>query len=69
METFFAGDIDLRRVLATAEAISGDRDRAVAWLQGPLTTFDGKTALELIDEGRIDAVLRYLASITSGFVG
>lgn len=31
--------------------------------------FDDKTALELIAEGRTDAVPRYLASIASGFVG
>lgn len=56
-------------VLVAVEAISGDHDRAVAWLQEPLPAFDGKTALELIAEGRTDAVLRYLASIASGFVG
>jgi hypothetical protein len=56
-------------VLQAVEAISGDHDRAVAWLQEPLAAFGGKTALELIAEGRTDAVLRYLASITSGFVG
>lgn len=56
-------------VRAIVEAISGDRKRAVAWLQEPLATFDGKTARELIAEGRTDAVLRYLASITSSFVG
>lgn len=57
------------RVVSAVEAISGDRSKAVAWLQEPLATFDGKTALELIAEGRADVVLRYLASIASGFVG
>lgn len=62
-------DPQVERVMQAVEAISGDHDRAVAWLQEPLPTFDGKTALELIAEGRTDAVLRYLASIASGFVG
>jgi hypothetical protein len=34
----------------------------VAWLQEPLATLDGKTALEPVTEGRTDAALRYLAS-------
>lgn len=61
-------DPQVERVLQAVEAISGDHDRAVAWLQEPLPTFGGKTALQLIAEGRTDAVLRYLASIASGFV-
>jgi len=62
-------DPQVGRILQAVEAISGDHDRAVAWLQEPLATFGGKTALQLIAEGRTDAVLRYLASIASGFVG
>jgi hypothetical protein len=62
-------DLCVSRVLQAVKAISGDRDRTVAWLQEPLPTFDGNTALELIAAGRTDAVLRYLASIASGFVG
>lgn len=62
-------DLRVKRVLRVAEAISGDRDKAVAWLQEPIATFDGKTALELVAEGRTDDLLGYLASIESGFVG
>lgn len=57
------------RVIAAAEAISGDHDKAVAWLQEPIATFGGKTALELVAEGRTDDLLGYLASIESGYVG
>ena len=57
------------RVVSAVEAIWGDRNKAVAWLQEPLATFGGKTALELVAEGRADALLRYLASVASGFVG
>jgi Protein of unknown function (DUF2384) len=62
-------DPQAERVLQAVEAISGDHDRAVAWLQEPLAAFGGKTALGLIAEGHSDTVLRYLASIASGFVG
>ena len=47
-----ADDPHVGRFLQGVEAISGDHGRAVAWLQEPLPTFDGKTALELIAEGR-----------------
>jgi Protein of unknown function (DUF2384) len=60
-------DPQVERVLKAVEATSGDRGRAVAWLQEPLATFNGKTGGELIAGGRAGAVLRYLASITSGF--
>lgn len=64
-----ASDPHVERALQAIEAISGDHDKAVAWLQEPLTTFGGKTALELVAEGRTDDLLAYLASIESGFVG
>lgn len=64
-----ADDLRVRRVLQAAEAISGDRDKAVAWLQGPIATFGGKTALELVAAGRTDDLLGYLASFESGYVG
>lgn len=62
-------DPQVERVLQAVEVISGDHDRAVAWLQEPLATFDGKTALELVTEGRTDDLLGYLASFEPGFVG
>jgi hypothetical protein len=40
-----------------AEAISGDRDKAVAGVQEPLAAFVGKTALELVAEDRTDDLL------------
>lgn len=62
-------DLHVRRVLLAAEAISGDRDKAVAWLQEPIATFGGKTALELVAEGRTDDLLGYIQSFESGYVG
>ncbi|MEO6922772.1 MAG: MbcA/ParS/Xre antitoxin family protein [Bryocella sp.] len=60
---------DMDRVLVAAEAVSGDRQKAVEWLTEPLSTFGGKTPQELVVKGRAGDVLAYLESITSGFVG
>ena len=60
---------DIERVLADAEAVFGDSATAAAWLDQPLTTFHCRTPRQLIDEGRANDILSYLASIESGFVG
>lgn len=60
---------DMDRVLLAAEAVSGDRQKAIEWLTEPLDTFGGKTPQELIGEGRACTVLDYLESIAPGFVG
>ena len=54
------------RLSKRCQATTTDRSPG---LQEPLPTFGGETALQLIAEGRSDTVLRYLASIASGFVG
>ena len=61
---------NIERVVAAAEAVSGDHKRALEWLtKASLATFDGKTPLALIGEGRTEDLLHYLASIESGYVG
>ena len=55
-------DLNVQRVLWAAEAISGHRARAVAWLQKPIPDFNGKRPMDLIAEGRTDALLCYLSS-------
>ena len=60
---------DRERIIDLAESISGDRAKAVWWLSQPLTTFAGKNALELIAEGRTGAVVGYLQSFESSYVG
>ena len=59
-------EVDVRdedRIISAAEAVSGDHDKAVWWLNQPLATFGGKTALKLIAEGRTEDVIGYLQSI------
>ena len=51
-------DPQVEHVLQAVETMSGGHDRSVTSLQKPLATFGGKTALELIAEGRTDAAVR-----------
>jgi uncharacterized protein (DUF2384 family) len=60
---------DVERVVSAAEAVSGDRIKALEWLTQPLDSFAHKTPQQLIAEGRTDVVLSYIESIASGFVG
>lgn len=46
------------------------RDNATRWfLDEPLQAFRGSTAWEVVSQGRAEAVITYLESISSGFVG
>lgn len=63
------GVLSIESVTTLAESICADRARAVEWMNQPLDTFDGKTPLQLIAEDRTEAVIGYLHSIESGFVG
>lgn len=62
-------DRNARSVLLAAEAIPGDRDKAVGWLQEPLAAFGGKTALEVVAEGRTDDLLGHIQFFEPGYVG
>jgi len=58
------------RVISAATEAFGDRATAVTWIRNEaVPAFRHKTPLELVNEGRIEAVLSYLDSIESGFVG
>lgn len=61
---------EMLRVLAVATEITGDSERAAFLLRNePLRAFGYKTADTLVQEGRSDAVIAYLESLASGFVG
>lgn len=58
------------RVLSAATEAFDDRDVALSWMcSEPVSAFRHKTALDLVREGRTEAVVSYLESISSGFVG
>jgi uncharacterized protein (DUF2384 family) len=55
------------RILAAAEELAGDADRAVFWFRHqPLPGHDGRTALDLVREGEGAAVLTYLEELRDG---
>jgi len=58
------------RVLSAATEAFGDQDVALSWMRNePVSAFRHKTALDLVREGRTEAVVIYLESISVGFIG
>lgn len=43
--------------------IVGSDDAASVWMNEPLPKFDGKTAAQMVSEGRTDEVLSYIDSM------
>lgn len=60
---------EMERVLKAAEIIAGSRIAALAWTERPLPALGNQSPAHMVTEGRADAVLAYLASIESGFLG
>ncbi|MCX4163592.1 MULTISPECIES: hypothetical protein [Paraburkholderia] len=61
---------ELRRVLSAAIALSGNTQTAIDWFHNNgLAVFSGKTAQELMAEGRTTDLLRYIESLQAGFTG
>ncbi len=55
------------RILAVAEQLTGDADRAIVWFRHqPIAGYDGKTALDLVEAGHADAVLAHLEDLRDG---
>ncbi len=58
------------RVVSASAGITGDEDRAIYWMRNtPIPEFDNRTAMDLVAEGKADAVVKYLQSIESGSSG
>ncbi len=55
------------RILAAAEQLTGDPDRAMIWFRHqPIAVHGGRTALELVEAGQADAVLAHLEDLQDG---
>jgi len=55
------------RVLAMAGEMAGDEKRAAIWFKHqPIPGWAGKTAYDLVREGKSDKVLAYLEAVRSG---
>ena len=55
------------RILAMADEMAGGEDRAALWFKHqPIPGWAGKTAYDLVREGKADKVLAYLEAVRSG---
>ena len=55
------------RILAMASEMAGGEDRAAIWFKHqPIPGWAGKTAYDLVREGKADKVLAYLEAVRSG---
>ena len=55
------------QILTLAKEMAGDEQRAVFWFKHqPIPGWAGKTAYDLVQEGRADQVLAYLEAVKSG---
>jgi hypothetical protein len=55
------------RILAMAAEMAGDESRAAIWFKHqPIPGWAGKTAYDLVGEGKSDKVLAYLEAVRSG---
>ena len=55
------------RILTMAEEMAGDEQRAAIWFKHqPIPGWAGKTAYDLVQEGKADKVLAYLEAVKSG---
>jgi Protein of unknown function (DUF2384) len=55
------------RILAMAAEMAGDENRAVIWFKHqPIPGWAGRTAYDLVREGKSDKVLAYLEAVRSG---
>ncbi|MGV8856734.1 MAG: antitoxin Xre/MbcA/ParS toxin-binding domain-containing protein [Devosia sp.] len=55
------------RILAMAAEMAGDENRAVIWFKHqPIPGWAGKTAYDLVGQGKSDQVLAYLEAVRSG---
>lgn len=55
------------RILAMAAEMAGDESRAAIWFKHqPIPGWAGKTAYNLVGEGKADKVLAYLEAVRSG---
>jgi uncharacterized protein (DUF2384 family) len=55
------------RILAMASDMAGDQRRAAIWFKHqPVPGWAGKTAYDLVGDGKADRVLEYLEAVRSG---
>lgn len=62
--------MDIERVLCAATALTGSGEQAREWMQHqPISEYGYLTALQLVEQGRAQAVVDYIESISGGAAG
>ena len=62
--------VDVVRVLSAAHALTGDIERALFWFRNqPIADFDHFTPMQLVEQGKVQAVIDYIESISAGASG
>jgi uncharacterized protein (DUF2384 family) len=56
-------------IMHRVRGIAGSDEAASAWMNEPLAAFDGRTAAQLVSDGREDDVLGYIDSLETGASG
>lgn len=61
---------DVDRVLSAATALTGSAEQAREWFRRqPIAEYEHLTAAQLVEKGRAQAVVDYIASIRHGSAG
>jgi hypothetical protein len=61
---------EMVRVLSAANAVQPDFEKALFMIKNePIPAFRHKTLMQLVEQGRADDAIDYLASISAGFNG
>jgi uncharacterized protein (DUF2384 family) len=61
---------DVVRVLSAAHALNGDIDRTLFWFRNhPIPDFGHRTPMQLVEAGKVQAVIDYIESLSGGASG
>ena len=62
--------VDVVRVLSAAHTLTGDIDRALFWFRNqPIADFGHLTPMQLVEQGKVKAIIDYIESISGGAAG
>ena len=61
---------NIARVLRVLLELGNDAQKSLNTIaDAPISSFDGRTALEMVESGRTEDVVGYLRSLSAGWVG
>ena len=61
---------DIVRVLSAAYGLTGDMDRSLFWFRNhPIADFGHRTPMQLVEMGKVQAIIDYIESLGAGASG